>query len=137
MPKVILILLILCASFNSAQLTLQVLTHQIHPNPTPLHSLGDQFKGLETVFNNQRTVGYYTDKNLDNPLAVAQFEQAQYILAPTILDLNHTNYPFVLLDCTTAEAALNKIKEFKLQAVKANNMGIVLAVNPSTQSLQP
>ena len=137
MNKVILILLILCSAFGSAQLTLQVLNHQIHPSTMPLHSLGDKFKGLETVFADQRIVGYYTDKNMDNALAVAQYEQAQYLLAPTVLDLNHTQHPFVLFDCSTPEIALNKIKELGLQAIKANNSGIILAINPQTQILKP
>ena len=137
MTKVILVLLILCTSFNSVQLTLQVLAHQIHPTAFPLHSLGNQFKGLEIILGSQRKVGYYSDKNMDNPLAIAQYEQAQYQLAPTVLDLNNTQYPFVILDCTTPEAAINKIKELGLQPIKVNNQGIVLAINPQMQNLKP
>ncbi len=132
----ILILLILCTAFNSAQLTLHVLSHQLHPTAFPLHSLGDKFKGLETILNTQRRVGYYSDKNMDNPLSIAQYEQAQYILAPTVLDLNNTQYPFVILDCSTSEIALNKIKELGLQPIKANNQGIILAINPQIQDLR-
>ncbi|MBF0489741.1 MAG: hypothetical protein HQL15_03875 [Candidatus Omnitrophica bacterium] len=137
MRKAVLILLILCAAFNVLQLTLQILGHQIHPSTRPFHSLGDQFKGLEVILGHERTVGYYTDKNMDNTLAIAQFEQAQYLLAPTVLDLNQTNHPFVLFDCTSAEVAINKIKELGLQPLKANNTGIVLAINPQLQNLKP
>ncbi len=132
MRKGILILLILCVCLNSARLALQVLEHQTSAS-VPLHSLGDKFKGLESILNHQRTVGYYTDKNIEHPLAVAQFEQAQYLLAPTLLDLNHTNYPFIIFDCTSPQIALNKIKELGLVALKANNLGIILTLNPREQ----
>ena len=137
MRKMILILLILFASINSSVLILQVLSHQIHPSPHPLHSLGDKFNGLETVLTNQRTVGYYTDKNMEEPLNVAQYEQAQYLLSPTVLDLNNTHYPFIIFDCSSPQIALNKIKELRLQPIKANNVGIILAINPQTQNLTP
>jgi hypothetical protein len=137
MRKVILILLIVCTCLGSAQLALQVLFHQLHPNVTLLHKLGDQFKGLETLLSNQRTIGYYTDKNMDNALAVAQFEQAQYLLAPTVLDFNHTQYSFTIFDCTSPQVALEKIKALGLKPVKANNFGIILAVNPSAEGLNP
>jgi hypothetical protein len=96
----------------------------------PLHSLGFQFMGLENVFKDVRTVGYYTDKDLSNPLAVAQFEQAQYMLAPTVLDLNHTQYHWVIFDCTSPQVAMEAIKHLGLTPLKAHN-GIILAFNPN------
>ena len=96
----------------------------------PLHSLGFQFMGLENVFKDVRTVGYYTDKNLDNPLSIAQFEQAQYILTPTVLDLNHTQYRWVIFDCTSPQAALDAIKKLDFTPMKARN-GIIVALNPN------
>ena len=95
----------------------------------PLHSLGYQFIGLENVFKNIHTIGYYTDKDLDNPWAIAQFEQAQYMLVPTVLDLNHTQYHWVIFDCTTPNVALNEIQRMGLTPLKINN-GIILAFNP-------
>jgi hypothetical protein len=130
MQKVILIGLILCAAFSSAQLTLQVVAHQTHPAAAPLHTLGQKFQGLEKVLNNQRAIGYYTDKNIEHPLVIAQFEQAQYLLAPAVLDLNNTDHPFVIFDCSSAEIAIAKMKELKLIPLKANNVGIILAANP-------
>ena len=104
---------------------------QWNTNPSiPLHSLGYKFLGLEGTFKNVRYVGYYTDKDIEEPLTVAQFEQAQYTLAPTVLVLNKTNYPFVLFDCTTPVFALEKIKELGMQPLKTN-AGIILAFNPA------
>ena len=137
MPKVILIALILCTAFNGASLSLQILNHQLKPSQAPLHTLGDRFKGLETVFTHQRVVGYYTDKNIEDALVVAQYEQAQYLLAPTVLDINHTDHPFVIFDCSSPEVAIRTIKDLGLQPIKANNLGIVLAINPSMKTIQP
>jgi len=122
------VLLILSALFNLYQAYTQAIG-QLNDHQRPLHSLGYQFIGLENVFKNIRTVGYYTDKNLNNPLAIAQFEQAQYMLAPTVLDLNHTQYHWVILDCTSPQAAIEALQRLKLTPVKANH-GIILALNP-------
>lgn len=104
---------------------------QLHDRTTiPLHSLGYQFIGLENVFKDIRTVGYYTDKDLDQPLAIAQFEQAQYILAPTVLDLNHTQYRWVIFDCTSPHAAMEAIQRLGFTPLKINH-GIILAFNPN------
>ena len=100
-------------------------------NPSvPLHSLGYKFLGLEETFKNVRYAGYYTDKDIETPLNIAQFEQAQYTLAPTVLVLNRTNYPFVLFDCSSPALALDKIRELGMQPLKTN-AGIILAFNPA------
>jgi hypothetical protein len=96
----------------------------------PLHSLGFQFMGLDNVFKGVRTVGYFTDKDLSNTLALAQFEQAQYMLAPTVLDLNHTQYHWVIFDCTSPDKAMEAIKNLGLTPLKENR-GIILAFNPN------
>lgn len=106
--------------------------HQLQDRTTiPLHSLGFQFVGLENVFKDVRTVGYYTDKDLiSNTLANAQFEQAQYMLAPTVLDLNHTQYHWVIFDCTSPQVAMKAIQRLGLTPLKINR-GIILAFNPN------
>ncbi len=94
--------------------------------------LGDRFRGLEDFIGNAPHIGYATDKNLDDNRSAMQFAQAQLVLAPTILDLNNTTHEFVIFDYTTPQAAIKKIKELKLQALKANPYGIILAGNPDT-----
>ncbi len=113
-----------CQAYTQAIVQLQDRT------TIPLHSLGFQFMGLENVFKDVHTVGYYTDKDLNNPLAIAQFEQAQYMLVPTVLDLNHTQYHWVIFDCTSPQAAMEAIQRLGFTPMKANN-GIILAYNPN------
>ena len=122
--------LILAAVFDLFEAYAQAV-HQLQDRTTiPLHSLGFQFMGLEEVFKGVRTIGYYTDKNLDNPLAIAQFEQAQYMLVPTVLDLNHTQWRWVIFDCTSPQAAMVAVKRLGFTPMKMRN-GIILALNPN------
>ena len=93
----------------------------------PYIFMGNKFLGLNTVLKSMKYVGYYTDKNLDENKPALQFAQAQYILAPIILDLNNTHHPFVLFDCSSEEVALQKIKENGLTPIKRNQFGIILA----------
>lgn len=99
--------------------------------------LGDQFKEIAPLINHLRRAGYYTDKDLEDRRAIAQFEQAQYILAPTILDLNNTQYPLVIFDCSTPQVALQKINELGLKPLSMNNLGVILALNPKAQGTKP
>ncbi len=123
--------LILSASISLFQLTGRSIVQEQKPAGMPLHSLADQFRGLEKVFNGLPRAGYYSDKNMDIPVAIAQFEQAQYILAPTVLELNNTSLPLIIFDCTSPAIAMAKIKELGLKPLSASNTGIILAINPA------
>ena len=125
------ILLLLAAGFNLLFSWVQATGELMDRTSVPLHSLGFQFLGLENVFKGIRTVGYFTDKDLvKNTLANAQFEQAQYILAPTVLDLNHTQYHWVIFDCSSPQVAMEAIKGLGFTPLKVHN-GIILAYNPN------
>ena len=93
----------------------------------PFYFSGFKFLGLEDVFRGVAYAGYYTDKDLSLKQNSAQYAQAQYILAPTIVDLNNTTHLFTLLDCTGEEKAFEKIKEIHAVAIKKNAFGVVLA----------
>ena len=130
LKSIFFICLFFAAGINLLLAYAQAIGHLEDRTSIPLHSLGYQFMGLENVFKGIRTVGYFTDKNLDNPLAVAQFEQAQYMLTPTVLDLNHTQYHWVIFDCTTPQVAMETIKNLGFTPLKIRN-GIILAYNPN------
>jgi len=127
---IFLIALVLAAVFNLCQAYLQAINQLQDRTTIPLHSLGFQFMGLENFFKDVRTVGYYTDKDLDNSLAIAQFEQAQYMLVPTVLDLNHTQYHWVIFDCTSPQVAMAAIQRLGFNPMKIRN-GIIVAYNPN------
>ena len=127
---IFLIALVLAAVFNLCQAYTQAIRQLQDRTTIPLHSLGFQFMGLENVFKGVHTVGYYTDKDLNNSLAIAQFEQAQYMLVPTVLDLNHTQYHWVIFDCTSPQTAMGEIQRLGFTPMKIRN-GIILAYNPN------
>lgn len=130
LKNILFIFLALAAAFNLCQDYAQAF-HQLQDRTSvPLHSLGYKFMGLENIFKGVRTVGYYTDKDLDQPLAIAQFEQAQYMLVPTVLDLNHTQYHWAIFDCTSPQAAMEAIKQLGFTPLKINH-GIILAYSPN------
>jgi hypothetical protein len=130
MRKVFLTLLALVIAISIFQLTLKIIEHSKHPSSF----LGTQFQEIAPLFKNVRKAGYYTDKNIEHILAIAQFEQAQYILAPTILDLNNTQHALVIFDCSTPQVAMQKINELGLKPLRMNNAGIILAANPKVLS---
>ena len=98
----------------------------------PYTFLGFKFSGLSELFRDHKIdyVSYYTDKDLSVNQHLAQFSQAQYIVAPIILDLNNTKHEFILFDCTSEEKAFTKIKEIGAVALRKNKFGIILAHNP-------
>ena len=131
LKNIFFIALILAAAFNLLTAYAQAISQLRDRTTIPLHSLGFQFIGLENIFKDIRSVGYYTDKDLiNNSLAIAQFEQAQYMLAPTVLDLNHTEYHWVIFDCTSPQVAMETIKRLGLIPMKTYH-GIILALNPN------
>jgi len=123
-------LVLLTAGFNLVSAYTQAVGQLLDKKTVPFHSLGYQFLGLENIFKGVRTVGYFTDKDLHAPLAIAQYEQAQYMLAPTVLDLNHTQYRWVIFDCTSPQTALETLKTLGFTPLKIHN-GIILAFNPN------
>ena len=94
----------------------------------PYSFQGYNFEGLEKVFQNIEYVGYYTDRNVEEPKNNMRLSQAQFILAPTILDINDTSHKFTLFDCSNEIIAFNKIKELDLIPVKKNKDGIILTI---------
>ncbi|MCB9756829.1 MAG: hypothetical protein H6753_00215 [Candidatus Omnitrophica bacterium] len=117
--------------FTLSQQTIKMAKIRKH---IPYTFLGDRFMGLDAFLGHAPQIGYYTDKNLDDNLSARQFAQAQLILAPTILDLNNTAHEFILFDCTSPKAAIQKIQELGAQALKANQYGIILARNPNVST---
>ena len=127
-PKPIFIAaLLLVIAINLAESFFDILDLYSKRRTNPFFFSGYIFLGLEKMFKDVKYVGYYTDRNLDESPAAAKFAQAQYILAPAILDLNKTDHEFILFDCSREEIARRKIEEIKAVPLKKNKFGIILA----------
>lgn len=112
---------------NSVDLTKATLQTVEKRKKTPFYFSGFQFLKLQEVFHGVPYAGYYTDKDLSNKQNAAQFSQAQYILAPTVLELNNLNRELIIFDCTSEKKAVDKIKEIGAVPLKKNPNGLILA----------
>jgi hypothetical protein len=99
----------------------------------PYAFMGDQFKELRHTIKNIPRIGYYTDRSFSNIYTEAQFTQAQFILAPVILDLHSLEHPFIIFDYENRTTALEKIKNAGMLPILVNRQGIILARNPKYQ----
>lgn len=102
----------------------------------PYVFLGVKFLGLKDFVGHVQYIGYYTDKDLDQNQNAMQFSQAQYVLAPVILDLNNLRHEFIVFDCTSPKAAMDKIKEIGAVPLRVNQFGVILAGNPAAKGLR-
>ena len=119
-----LIILFSICGFLTIEQSLKIHIARTH---TPFQFHGHQFSQLQEVFNNIEYVGYYTDKDLKDSKNNMFYSQAQFVLAPTILDINNTKHKYILFDCTSDTVALKKIIELKLKPLKRSKQGIILA----------
>lgn len=99
----------------------------------PFIFIGTQFEGLKDPLHGLQKVGYYTDRSLDERFAAAQFAQAQYVLAPVILDLNNIDHPLVIFDFKNKNKSVQNILELEMIPVSISPSGIILAENPKFQ----
>ncbi len=108
----------------------------------PFYFYGDGFAGLSPVLAGEKYLGYYTDKDIQDPKYSSQFEQVQLTLAPVILDRIEISYQkkmeevlqgraghrYILFDCRDEKECWRKISEIKARPLKRNNLGAVLAI---------
>lgn len=120
-----LLAVLIMTLINSAQLVKEVFLQKRDP-----FFYGVKFSGLNDVFKGIKTVGYYSDKDLKKPQHLAEYQQAQFMIAPTLLDFSNLNHPFILFDCNQEINAWLKIKELQLVPLKRNPLGAILARNP-------
>lgn len=94
----------------------------------PYQMIGYQFKGLEEFTKGITHIGYYTDNDIEKDQAASKmFAHAQYILAPSILDLNNLDHDYILFVCSNEKKAWAKLKEIKALPLRRNKYGMILA----------
>lgn len=87
--------IIICLNIHSTYQTLKTIEEK--KEFIPMLFRGSYFKAFQADLNNIPFVGYVTDQNINHPKANEQFSQAQYMLAPTILDSSSTDYEYILI----------------------------------------
>ena len=91
--------------------------------------LADAFKNFQLILNQQKIefLGYYSDKDMEKSANILIFSQAQYYLAPLVIESGNTDHEYVLFDCSTPDVALKKINELGATPIIANSLGMILA----------
>lgn len=88
---------------------------------------GFEFEGLKNYLKGIPRVGYISDKNQSAEGNDGRFMMAQYMLAPTVLDLNNPNHRYVVLDVLTPESAINILKIINARVITVTPYGKILA----------
>ncbi len=96
----------------------------------PYQKIGQKFAGLAPYLRNVDFVGYYTDADFSQDGPVKDFAQAQYILAPTILEHNNLSHEYILLVCQNEANAWKKMRELNAVPLRRNIFGMILARKP-------
>ena len=115
-------------------------TYQLIPallQERPIVFAGIKFAGLGEVLKNEPRVGYITDLNLEEDGNLAEYSQAQYMLAPVILEINNAKTRFLIVNSSSDAAAFEQLQSLGLQPLKRNQFGVILAQNPAFGSTLP
>lgn len=98
--------------------------------------IGHQFAGLDEFTKGIRYIGYVTDEDItQNDAAHKLFAHAQFMLAPSILDLNNYRHEYILFVCSDEIKAWKKIKAMNAEPLRRNKYGMILVRNP--QGISP
>ncbi|MCA9408939.1 MAG: hypothetical protein KC733_09635 [Candidatus Omnitrophica bacterium] len=87
---------------------------------------GAQFEEFIPYLKGIKKAGFLTNKGMGAEDNDGHYLQAQYLLAPTILDLNNSNYKLNLLDYTNQIYIFYMLKNLKAKPIKDNIWGKVL-----------
>ncbi len=90
-----------------------------------------RFKGLENNLPKGTTyLGYFSDSDLTKSDDVKLLSQAQFVLAPVILDYTNIDHKYVLFVCNNETNAWKKMKETNTSPFLRNRYGVILGVKP-------
>lgn len=103
----------------------------------PISFPGIKFSGLTEYLQDEKKISYITDLDTKETVPLAEYEQAQYIMAPVILDLSKQPHKFLVINCSSEMAALRKLKEWQAKPLLRNQFGVILAtteISPANTS---
>ena len=89
--------------------------------------VGHRVEGLSDFTKDIEIIGYYTDKDISQRKPLREYAHAQYLMVPSILDLNNTDLEHILFVCSTPTAAIKKISEIGAQPIMSNDQGVFFA----------
>src|SRR6185436_11011443 len=123
---ILTLLIVALVGLNLVYAVINVISKTV--NRKPIYAPGAQFEDIKKIVKNEKTIGYLTNRDITPEKNDQEFLQAQYILAPTILDLNNDNYRLLILDFTNPTFMLYKLKEIQAKPVYSNIYNKVVAI---------
>ena len=113
--------------FNAVDLIKTVKDVYMFKKVLPYQNIGYKFAGLEEFVKGEEIVGYYTDNDLNQQEHSKQFSHAQFILAPTILDLNNLEHEYIIFFCSKESVAWQEMEKIGAAPWRINQFGVILA----------
>ena len=96
---------------------------QLHP----YFFSGEIFTGVKGSLRGETFLGYLTDRNIKDDAVPMRFTQAQYALAPTVLDFGNANHRLIILDFQDEKLAFAAAIKLTAHPIKRSPQGIILA----------
>lgn len=124
--KIIFIGLISWNIILLTQQTIKQASSLNHPQIEP----GTEFEGLKESLHNIPVAGYLSDKIQSSENNDGRFMMAQYMLAPTVLDLQNMDHQYLVLDCSTPQAVQYFLTKLKAKPIAMTIFGKILCVKP-------
>ena len=115
----------LLIAYNSFYLFVYVMSQVVH-NEDVLLEPGTQFKPFKVYLKNQKKIGFLTDKDMSPEHNDGFFSQTQYILAPTIIELNNPNNTFNILNYSQNAFFVYSIMALNATRITSNEYGQAL-----------
>ena len=117
--------------YNEAQRIKNLKKHVKH------QMIGQKFRGLEEVLKNEKFIGYYTDRPETDDEHEKLIAQVQYVLAPTIVDINNFKHDYILFVCSNDYLALQKMREIGAEPMLFKEPGMILGKKIQWQYFLP
>jgi len=89
---------------------------------------GFQFFHIKEKLGQLKQIGYLTNKDMTREHNDGIYLQAQYFLAPTILDLNNSKYRLLIMDYPNKTFLVYMLRKLRYVPMSENGYGQVLVV---------
>jgi len=128
--KILWALIALLTAINIVQTAANLASIYPRKRPAAFHFAGDKFNGLQKLLKNEKYIGYYTDRNIEDTGPMMELLQAQHAVIPLILDPNNIEHRYIIVNCADIPAAIAKFKGLGARLLTQNNTGLFLVERP-------
>jgi len=122
----ILLLTIFLIGHSSFYLFIYIIQKLNDPKPTFVEP-GYQFANFITELRGVKTAGFLTNKKLSREHNDGEFLQAQYLFAPTLLELHQTDHRYIIMDYTDQVFAFYMLDKLKAKPLDHTGFSKILA----------